>query len=87
MSIEDSKEKTLQQGLFVGHGHSNSFDRMIALEPFRRSASGWNKLLTYLKLRRMLTAVNIDRDFTQSLMLILIDTIEAAKTLFLNIFI
>ncbi len=87
MSIEDSKEKTLQQGLFVGHGHSNSFDRMIALEPFRRSASGRNKLLTYLKLRRMLTAVNIDRDFTQSLMLILIDTIEAAKTLFLNIFI
>jgi len=32
----------------VGHGHSNSFDRMIALEPFRRSASGRNKLLTYL---------------------------------------
>jgi len=44
MSIEDSKEKTFQQGLFVGHGHSNSFDRMIALEPFRRSASGPNKL-------------------------------------------
>jgi len=32
---------------FVGHGHSNSFDRMIALEPFRRSASGRNKLPTY----------------------------------------
>ena len=47
MSIGDSKEKTFQQGLFVGHGHSNSFDRMIALEPFRRSASGRNKLLTY----------------------------------------
>jgi len=46
MSIEDSKEKTFQQGLFVGHGHSNSFDRMIALEPFRRSASGRNKLPT-----------------------------------------
>jgi hypothetical protein len=32
----------------VGHGRSNSFDRMIALEPFRRSASGRNKLPTYL---------------------------------------
>jgi len=46
--MEDSKEKTFQQGLLVGHGHSNSCDRMIALEPFRRSASGRNKLLTYL---------------------------------------
>jgi len=34
----------------VGHGRSNSFDRMIALEPFRRSASGRNKLPTYLEL-------------------------------------
>ncbi len=33
----------------------------------------------------MLTAVNINRDFTQSLMLILIDLIEAARTLLLNI--
>jgi len=48
MSIEDSKEKRFQEGLFVGHGRSNSFDRMIALEPFRRSASGRNKLPTYL---------------------------------------
>jgi len=46
--MEDSKEKTFQQGLSVRHEHSNSFDRMIALEPFRHSASGRNKLLTYL---------------------------------------
>jgi hypothetical protein len=46
--MEVSKEKTFQQGLFVGHGHSNSFDRIIALEPFRRSASGRIKLPTYL---------------------------------------
>ncbi len=50
MSIEDSKKKMFQQELFVRHGHSNSFDRMIVLEPFRRSASGRNKLLTYLYL-------------------------------------
>ena len=46
--MEVSKEKTFQQGLFVGHGHSNSFDRIIVLEPFRCSVSGWNKLPTYL---------------------------------------
>jgi len=33
--------------------------------------------------RRMLTAININKDFT--LMLILINLIKAAKTLFLNI--
>ncbi len=47
MSIEDSKKKMFQQELFVKHEHSNNFDRMIVLEPFRCSASGWNKLLTY----------------------------------------
>ncbi len=35
--------------------------------------------------RRLLTAVNINRDFTQSLMLILINLIEVARTLLLNI--
>jgi len=54
------KEKTFQQGLFVGHGHSNSFDRMIALEPFRRSASGRNKLLTYLLFAISLRSVGFD---------------------------
>jgi len=34
----------------------------------------------------MLTAVNINKDFTQSLMLILINTIKVVKTLLLNIF-
>ncbi len=33
----------------------------------------------------MLTAVNINKDFTQSLMLVLTDTIEAARTSLLNI--
>ncbi len=46
--MEVSKEKMFQQGLFVKHEHSNSFDRIIALEPFRCSASGRNKLPTYL---------------------------------------
>jgi len=46
--MKDSKEKMFQQGLLVKHGHSNSCDRMIVLEPFRCSASGRNKLLTYL---------------------------------------
>ncbi len=36
------------------------------------------------EVERMLTAVNIDRVFTQSLMLILLHFIEAAKTSFLN---
>ncbi len=45
MRIEDSKEKTFQQGLFVGHGHSNRHDKLI--ESFRCSASGRNKLPTY----------------------------------------
>ncbi len=34
----------------------------------------------------MLTAVNVNRVFTQSLMLILFCFIEVARTLFLNIF-
>ncbi len=46
--MKDSKEKMFQQELLVRHEHSNSCDRMIALEPFRCSASGRNKLLTYL---------------------------------------
>jgi len=66
MSIEDSKEKTFQQGLFVRHGHSNSFDRMIALEPFRRSASGRNKLLTYIDESKNETSV---KDFVNTLLI------------------
>jgi len=38
------------------------------------------------EVERMLTAVNVNRVFTQSLMLILSHFIEAAKTLFLNTF-
>ena len=32
----------------MGHGNSNRYDRLIALEPYRHSASGRNKLPTYL---------------------------------------
>ncbi len=48
----------------MGHGRSNSFDRMIALEPFRRSASGRNKLPTYLNFGRNVSGVskNIKKD-------------------------
>ncbi len=42
-------------------------------------------LLCLKEFRRLLTAVNIDKDFTQSLMLVLINSIEAARTLLLNI--
>ncbi len=38
------------------------------------------------EVKRMLTAVNVNRVFTQSLILILFHFIEAAKTLLLNIF-
>jgi len=38
------------------------------------------------EVERMLTAVNVNRIFTQSLMLILFYFIKAAKTLFLNTF-
>jgi len=38
------------------------------------------------KVKRMLTAVNVSRVFTQSLMLILFHFIEAARTSLLNIF-
>ncbi len=44
----------------MGHGRSNSFDRMIALEPFRRSASGRNKLPTYLFVSLVLAREQID---------------------------
>ena len=37
------------------------------------------------EVERMLTAVNVNRVFTQSLMLILFHFIEAARTLLLNI--
>ncbi len=37
------------------------------------------------KVKRMLTAVNVNRVFTQSLMLILFCFIEVARTLLLNI--
>ncbi len=38
------------------------------------------------KVKRMLTAVNVNRVFTQSLMLILFYFIKTVKTLFLNTF-
>jgi len=38
------------------------------------------------KVKRMLTAVNVNRVFTQSLMLVLFCFIEAARTLLLNMF-
>ncbi len=38
------------------------------------------------EVKRMLTAVNVSRVFTQSLMLILLCFIEAARTLLLNTF-
>jgi len=38
------------------------------------------------KVERMLTVVNVNRVFTQFLMLVLLCFIEAAKTSFLNIF-
>ncbi len=38
------------------------------------------------EVERMLTAVNVDKVFTQFLMLILFHFIEVVKTLFLNIF-
>ena len=38
------------------------------------------------KVKRMLTTINVNRVFTQSLMLILSYFIETAKTSFLNIF-
>jgi len=50
----------------VGHGHSNSFDRMIALEPFRRSASGRNKLLTYLLNHCKVMAIEHDTPVSRS---------------------
>ena len=45
MSIEDCGEKDVSVRATVEHGHSNRQDKSIALEPFRRSASGRNKLL------------------------------------------
>jgi len=38
------------------------------------------------EVKRMLTAVNVNRVFTQSLMLVLLCFIEAARTLLLNIY-
>ncbi len=38
------------------------------------------------KVKRMLTAVNVNRVFTQSLILVLFCFIEAARTLLLNMF-